>query len=169
LSNITPTLLGSLLSTHGSALRLYARQFLLGAESDALADDVVQEALLQLARQRAVPDDPPAWLFRAVRNAALTVRRGAVRRRKHETSAATERSAWFESRAESRLDAQTATAALAELPEETREIVVAHLWGGLTFEQIAALVGMSSSTAHRRYEEGLKTLRLRWERKNVGT
>lgn len=166
---ITPALLGSLLSTHGAALRLYARQFLLGAESDAAADDVVQEALLQLARQTTVPDDPPAWLFRAVRNGALTVRRGAVRRRKYEASAATERAAWFESQSESRLDGGTATAALAELTDEVREIVVAHLWGGLTFEQIAALVGTSSSTAHRRYEEGLKTLRRRWEQKNVGT
>lgn len=168
-SPITPELLGSLLSTHGAALRLYARQFLVGAESDAAADDVVQETLLQLAKQRTVPDDPPAWLFRAVRNGALSVRRGAMRRRKHETSAATERAAWFDGRSESRFDAQTATAALAALPDETREIVVAHLWGGLTFEQIAGVVGTSSSTAHRRYEEGLKTLRLRWEQKNVGT
>lgn len=169
MAGISPETLGSLLSTHGAALRLYARQFLVGAESDAAADDVVQEALLQLARQTEVPHDAAAWLFRAVRNGALGVRRGAVRRRRHEISATTERSAWFEGGTESRLDGETATAALAELPDETREIVVAHLWGGLTFEQIAELVGTSSSTAHRRYDEGLKTLRRRWEKKNVGT
>jgi len=169
LSNITPALLGSLLTTNGAALRLYARQFLIGAESDAGADDVVQEALLKLARQSTVPDDPAAWLFRAVRNGALTVRRGVVRRRHHETSATTERRNWFEQQVDTGLDAASATAALAELPDEVREVVVAHLWGGLTFEQVARIVGTSSSTAHRRYEQGLKTLRERWETKNVET
>ena len=37
------------------------------------------------------------------------------------------------------LDAQAATEALAALPLDQREVIVAHLWGGLTFEQIAEL------------------------------
>jgi len=45
------------------------------------------------------------------------------------------------------------------LPEETREIVIAHLWGGLSFGEIAGLIGRSSSTAHRRYLEGIEELR----------
>lgn len=169
MSHITPALLGSLLSAHGAALRLYARQFLSGAESDAAADDVVQEALLQLAKQSTLPDDPPAWLFRTVRNGALTARRRAERRRRHETSAGSARRGWFESRPEAQLDAAAAAAALAALPDEVREVVVAHLWGGLTFEQIATIVGTSSSTAHRRYEQGLQTLRERWEIKHAGS
>ena len=40
--------------------------------------------------------------------------------------------------------------------------IVAHLWGALTFEQIAELAGCSSSTAHRRYLAGLSALRERW-------
>ncbi len=40
-------------------------------------------------------------------------------------------------------------------------MIVAHLWGGLTFEQIAELAGCSPSTAHRRYVAGLANLRER--------
>jgi RNA polymerase sigma-70 factor (ECF subfamily) len=160
MSAVTPDQLGALLSTHGAALRLYARQWCEGA-----ADDVVQEAFVQLARQATVPQEPAAWLFRVVRNGAISAQRSAARRRRHETTAAADRSDWFESRPESRVDATSAVAALNELYEEQREVVVAHLWGGLTFEQIAELVGTSSSTAHRRYEQGLKTLRERLEKR----
>ena len=50
-------------------------------------------------------------------------------------------------------------AAIASLPDELREVVVARTWGGLNFEQIAELAGCSTSTAHRRYEAGLVALR----------
>ncbi|HEX6984917.1 MAG TPA: sigma factor-like helix-turn-helix DNA-binding protein, partial [Planctomycetaceae bacterium] len=49
--------------------------------------------------------------------------------------------------------------ALGRLDDATREVVVAHLWGGLTFAEIAELNGTSSSAAHRRYRAGLETLR----------
>ena len=157
---VTPEILGSLLSTHGAVLRLYARQW-----CEAGADDVVQEAFVQLARQTTVPHEPAAWLFRVVRNGALTARRSAARRRRHEATAAGRRPDWFESRPESRIDGAAAVAALSDLADDVREVVVAHLWGGLTFEQVAELVGASSSTAHRRYEQGLKTLRERLEQR----
>jgi RNA polymerase sigma-70 factor (ECF subfamily) len=125
----------------------------------------VQEAFVQLAKQVKAPDEPAAWLFRAVRNGALSARRSALRRKRHETAAAEERSDWFESRPETTVDASAAAAALAGLYEELREAVVAHLWGGLTFEQIGTLTDTSSSTAHRRYEQGLKMLRERLEQR----
>ena len=50
-------------------------------------------------------------------------------------------------------------ALLSDLPAETREIIVMHVWGGLTFEQIAAAVGSSAATCYRRYAAGLDTLR----------
>jgi RNA polymerase sigma-70 factor (ECF subfamily) len=162
MSRVTPEQLGSLLARHAAALRLFAAQYLRGTADDA-ADDVVQEALVQLARRRDLPDDPAAWLFRVVRNGALTTRRSAERRRRHEQSAVAGRAEWFEPSVEARLDAAAAATALAELPDDVRETVVAHLWGGLTFEQIAEVVGTSSSTAHRRYEQGLAVLRQRLE------
>jgi len=68
---------------------------------------------------------------------------------------------WFTPTEAARLDADTATEALQTLSIEHRETLVAHLWGGLTFEQIGELTGVSSSTAHRRYLAGLSALRER--------
>jgi DNA-directed RNA polymerase specialized sigma24 family protein len=42
-----------------------------------------------------------------------------------------------------------------------REVIVARIWGGLTFDEIAQLVGCSLPTAHRRYQTGLTELRTR--------
>ena len=44
------------------------------------------------------------------------------------------------------------------MPEQ-REVIVAHHWGGLSFEQIAAVAGCSASTAFRRYTAGVEELR----------
>lgn len=156
--SITPELLRDLLATHAGPLALYARQWC------DRADDVVQEAFVQLARQASLPDDPPAWLYRVVRNAAHSALRADVRRRRREQAAAEERSEWFTSDADSKLDAEAAVVALESLDADLRETVTAHLWGGLTFEQIAGLMNTSSSTAHRRYEQGLRILRERLER-----
>jgi RNA polymerase sigma factor (sigma-70 family) len=158
LTPITPEVLAGLLDRHAAALELYARQF------SRAADDAVQEALVELARQRSMPDDVLAWLYRVVRNKALTAARAAGRRQRHEGHAAEQRPAWFIAAGAESLDAQTATDALAALPEEQREVVVAHLWGGLTFQQIAQVTGASDSTAHRRYLAALTAIR---ERLNV--
>src|SRR5262249_25427490 len=56
-----------------------------------------------------------------------------------------------------------ATRLLADLPLEQREVVVARIWGGLTFEDVARLAGCSLPTAHRRYQAALAALRERLE------
>jgi DNA-directed RNA polymerase specialized sigma24 family protein len=50
---------------------------------------------------------------------------------------------------------------LRTLPLEQREVIVAHLWGGLSFEEIAVVSGCSASTAHRLYSAGLSMMRER--------
>jgi RNA polymerase sigma-70 factor (ECF subfamily) len=57
------------------------------------------------------------------------------------------------------LDAAAAVVILEELPQLEREVVVARIWGGLTFQQIGELIGATDSTAHRRYESALAALR----------
>jgi RNA polymerase sigma factor (sigma-70 family) len=151
-------LLGSLIDRFAAALELYARQW-----SDA-PEDVVQEAFVELAAQREPPLNPAAWLFRSVRNRAINAGMASRRRRQYEAAAADVRP-WFETnsaaRQETAVDPDSAQTALAALPVEQREVIVAHLWGGLTFEQIAELVGSSASSAHRLYHAGLITLRER--------
>jgi RNA polymerase sigma-70 factor (ECF subfamily) len=151
-----PELLGRLVDQHAAALVLYARQWC------AAPEDVVQEAFLKLVTRRPPPDNPVPWLYRVVRNAAVSASRTARLRQRHEAAAAARATPWFAADADPEgLDAAAATAALQALPLEQREVIVARLWGGLTFEQIAELAGGSSSTAHRRYVAGLASLRER--------
>jgi RNA polymerase sigma-70 factor (ECF subfamily) len=88
----------------------------------------------------------------------------ARRRRSHEETAARRADAWFESTADDRLDAAAAARCLGSLPPDQREVIVARLWGGLSFQEIGELIGISSSSAHRWYEAGLTALRERLER-----
>ena len=53
--------------------------------------------------------------------------------------------------------------ALEELPEEQREVIIARLWGGLSFEEIGKINGTVTSTAHRRYQQGIAALREKLE------
>jgi RNA polymerase sigma factor (sigma-70 family) len=151
--SMEPTALGRLYRQHAPALRLYARQWGCGGE------DLVQEAFLRLAQQNSPPQQVLPWLYQVVRNAALMRQRTAARRRQREQRAS-KPEAWF-ARTEERLDGDEATRLLAELPLELREVIVSRLWGGLTFEDVARLVGCSLATAHRRYQTGLAQLRER--------
>jgi RNA polymerase sigma-70 factor (ECF subfamily) len=145
--------LDRLMDTHAAALTLYARQWCTAPE------DVVQEAFLELVARRTLPDSPAAWLYRVVRNRAVSAARAAARRQRHESAAAARAPAWFFTADADGLDAAAATAALAGLPLEQREAVVAHLWGGLTFEEVGQLAGCSAPTAYRRYAAAVAALR----------
>jgi RNA polymerase sigma-70 factor (ECF subfamily) len=149
-----PEVLGQLVDEQAAALTLYARQWCRTPE------DVVQEAFLKLVAQKRPPEHLVPWLYRVVRNGAISAARAAERRRRHE-SAAARQAAWFVETDNTALDGETAAAALQTLPLDQREVLVAQLWGGLTFAQIGELMGTSSTTAHRLYVAGLKALRER--------
>jgi RNA polymerase sigma factor (sigma-70 family) len=150
---LEPTVLGELYRQHAPALRLYARQWGGGGE------DLVQTAFVRLVQQAPPPEQILPWLYRVVRNEALATQRTATRRRLREQRVGSPE-LWFAA-TEDRLDADEATRRLAELPLELREVIVARLWGGLTFEAIAGLVGCSLPTTYRRYHTGLAQLRER--------
>ncbi|HEV3138109.1 MAG TPA: sigma-70 family RNA polymerase sigma factor, partial [Pirellulales bacterium] len=150
-----PVWLAKLLEDHGRALVLYARQWC------DCPEDVVQQALFDLVRQRQQPQHVVAWLYRAARNGAISASRQQQRRRRRETVAATSEMV-FEAGG-GQIDAQEAAEALAALSIELREVVVARIWGELTFAEIAELTGTSLSTAQRRYEQGIRVLQARLE------
>ena len=148
-----PKRLGRLIERHAAALVLFARQ------RCATPEDVVQEAFIRLAGLRTPPENPLAWLFRAVRNGSINAATAANRRRRREAEAAAEAPAWFATGDLGAIGAEEAEAGLRALPVAQREVIVAHLWGGLSFEQIAEINACSSSTAHRHYHDGLNALR----------
>jgi RNA polymerase sigma factor (sigma-70 family) len=155
MSTVGPELLTRLLDEHGATLVLYAQQWCQNPE------DVVQEAFLRLMRQKSLPDNVPGWLYRVVRNGAISASRSAQRRSRREAAVAHQAAPWFHQPEGQRLDAATVTAALRQLPTEQRETIVARLWGGLSLAQIAELTGSSTSTVHRWYQFGLAALRER--------
>ncbi|QDV38403.1 RNA polymerase sigma factor [Tautonia plasticadhaerens] len=159
-----PEQLARLIERHADALVLFARQW-----CDA-PEDVVQEAFVALTGQGTTPENPAAWLFRAVRNGAINAGTASRRRRRHEEIAASSAPSWFDrpddptgvaGSVAHAIDPDDAGRELRSLPVDQREVIVAHLWGGLTFGQIAELTGRSSSAAHRLYQSGLETLRTR--------
>jgi RNA polymerase sigma-70 factor (ECF subfamily) len=139
-----------LVDTHGAALVLYARQWC------GVPEDVVQEAFLKLVALRQPPRRVVPWLYQVVRNAAIDAQRSARRRQQRE---AARPARWFVEPELDGLDAATAVAAMERLPLEQREVIVARMWGGLSFEQIAEVAGTSASTAFRRYDAGIAALR----------
>lgn len=143
--------LAELVDAHAPALLLFARQFCTTPE------DAVQQAFVKLVAGREPPHDVLAWLYRTVRNAAIDLSRSDRRRQRRETHVARPE-AWFIEPDLERADAEIAVAALALLPLEQREIVIARIWGNMTFEQLAAVFSISVSSAYRRYETGIGTL-----------
>jgi RNA polymerase sigma-70 factor (ECF subfamily) len=61
------------------------------------------------------------------------------------------------------LELDETLAAVNQLDEELREVLVARIWGQLSFEEIAGLCHISAATAWRRYQAALQTLRARLE------
>jgi RNA polymerase sigma factor (sigma-70 family) len=151
---MTARQLADLIDEHAPALVLFARQWCSAPE------DVVQDSYCKLASQRTMPHDAVAWLYTVVRNAALDAGK-AERRRQRREAAAASAMPWFEEVAIEGLDAASAVAALEALPGEQREVIVARLWSGMTLQEIAAVVGCSISSAHRRFEAGIAALRER--------
>lgn len=149
---ITPDRLRELVEAHGAALTLYARQWCWAPE------DALQEALIELLRQRPVPDHPLAWLFKTVRRRAVNIARNEHCRAHHQRRAAEQRESWFVDSGEAAYDSAELAQMLEHLPPLEREIVVARVWGELPFTQVAELVDISCSAAHRRYQRALLLL-----------
>ncbi|MGL6072702.1 MAG: RNA polymerase sigma factor [Fimbriiglobus sp.] len=145
--------LSHLINLHAGTLQLLARSYCTNPE------DVVQEAFAKLMGQ--APTDPVAWLYRVVRNRAIDLGRMERRRAKRESQVARQE-AWFQVEIVDSVTATEVIAALQDLPEESRSVIIARLWGELTLQQIAAAEGCSVSTVHRRYEDGIARLQERF-------
>jgi RNA polymerase sigma-70 factor (ECF subfamily) len=146
-----------LFQTHAPALLLYARQWL----DRSAAQDVVQDVFVRLIAGGRMPAEPRMWLFRCVRNGAISICRSRSRRGRREQVASRHETAdqWFVSRADDRIDAEAAQQALAQLPPAQREIVALRIWSGLTLAQVAQVTGLAVSTVHDQYRAALKAVR----------
>src|SRR5581483_1195924 len=128
-----------------------------------LAEDVVQRVFLKLLDGRKLPDEPRTWLFRSVRNEAISAWRSARRRERREQVTSRAANGWFVPRTDDRMDARAAQEALESLPADLREIVVLRIWSSLTLAQIAEVTGQAISTVYDQYRAALARLRARLE------
>jgi len=145
-------------------LRPVLFQYLLYKTFDyPLSEDLLQEAFLQLHRSRRtyMPGKPVLpWALAIARNVFLMDWRARKRRRKHEAGEdkmlpeeAVTRP--FEGMAER----QALRQALALLTSDQREILLMHHGLGLTFREIAGVLGILSGTAKLRAHRAIKVLR----------
>ena len=148
-----------LFAAHGPALRLYARQWV----DAAGAEDVIQRVFVRLIAGRRLPDDARTWLFRCVRNEAISAWRSESRRGRRERSAAADATPYFAPRPDDPIDVAAAQDAVRSLPPEQREVVALRIWSGLTLAETAAVTGVPASTLHDRYRAALAALRQKLE------
>lgn len=156
-----------LMQAHAGMVLATARRITRDA---AMAEDVVQETFLQLARQsQQVTESVAAWLHRvAWRRACNAVRDDATRRR-HEDLAVAEtvtaaadgaEASWAEVEAE--LDA-----VVNELPDNLRAPLVMHFLEGRSQREIAKELKQSQSTVSRAIDAGLVEVRSRLKSKGM--
>jgi RNA polymerase sigma-70 factor (ECF subfamily) len=126
------------------------------------AEDAVHDAMVRLCRKGGRPSgDPVAYVFAAVRNAAVDQRRRTARA--IAVSIFDVPDPALSENPDSRLqDAEwtaSVDAAIATLSDEQREAVVMHLYSGLTLAQSAEALGVPLQTLASRYRRGLQKLR----------
>jgi RNA polymerase sigma-70 factor (ECF subfamily) len=120
----------------------------------AASEDVVQQVFTRLLRgDLQINGAPTPYLYRAVRNAAQNFRRDHVR------EVDLDGIGWLESPPGKEDDALALQSALRVLPSEQREVVVLHVWGQMTFDEVAATLDVSPNTVASRYRYGLARLR----------
>ncbi len=138
---------------HSPALLLFAVAI---AGEKSRAQDAVHQVFLKMIESgmltRAV--DTKAYLFASVRNALLNDAK--VRQRNVPLG---DEAVCFNPPDRDYAAELSLRRALAALPEDQREVTILHIWGELTFSQIAEVLEISSNTAASRYRYALVKLR----------
>lgn len=145
--------LDAVMSAVGQELLHYARVLCGSLET---AEDSVQDTLLSLLKEgprAAHINSPRAWLFTVLRRKALNYRRSETLR---DTELARELSQSVESDASERLILEEGMRRLSALDQE---IILLHLWEGLTFEAIGLVLEAPRNTVLSRYARAIERLR----------
>ena len=128
-----------------------------GSRTDA--EEAVQEAFVRalgLTGNRAVVDDPEAWLYRVAVNHVRSRWRRLTTARKHAPALARDEVSPPDSTPEDRL---LLVAALRRLPAAQREVLALHYMGDLSVDEIAARLEAPAGTVKARLSRGREALR----------
>jgi RNA polymerase sigma-70 factor (ECF subfamily) len=125
-----------------------------------LAGDVLQTAFLRAVKSRRrfrQIENPVAYLFQIARNEAVRAVGG-----RRQTIQAIRQDEPFMSTADAAAhteNAEMAAAALARLSDDERELVTLKVYSGLTFREIAEVVGRPPATVATQYRRAVESLR----------
>lgn len=146
-------------------------RFLTQMVGPTTAGDMAQITFLKLHENRhryRAGANVAAWVFTIARNSALDHIRSAPRRREvtgldvEEGAEGPRRDLFRDERVRD---------AISGLPDDQRQVILLHWFGGLSFEEVAGVVGASSAAvrvrAHRGYEK-LRTLLAALRAEGVG-
>ncbi len=124
------------------------------------AEDAVHSAVLSVATGNGHVRQPKAYLYRAVRNKAFSIRRDE-RRVVSNAAPPSESSNVEQPDAQSlrREDLERLHAALLKLDELEQHTITLHITGRLKFREIASVLVESMWTSASRYRRALKKLR----------
>jgi RNA polymerase sigma-70 factor (ECF subfamily) len=138
---------------HGPALLLFAAAM---TGDRTRAQDAVHQVFLKLLENGNLRQalDKKSYLFACVRNAVLN----EVKIRTRNT-ALDELSAWFDPPDRDYAGELNLRRALDALARDQQEVIVLHIWGELTFAQIAGMLNISANTVASRYRYALAKLR----------
>ena len=124
-------------------------------------DDVVQETFCRLMQQKPLPERVGAWLFQVAANLAKEEVRCSRRREDREARVARREST--NAAGYARVEQDEVRELVEALPQQLREVVIARLWGELTWAELAELLQTPQTSLYRRYEEALAELRVKLE------
>ncbi len=127
--------------------------------------DLLHDLFIRMSQNGAAAsiEDPRAYLFRAAANVAIDAAR-SDRYRRVETPPQTIHSLAASDPSPDALQTAIARdclrrldAALAKLPEETRAMIYLLRIDGLSYDEVAAMFGVSKSTVEKRVAKALRT------------
>lgn len=156
------------LAENGAQLLLYARQ---QCRSEADAEDVLQEALVQLVHVveggsfTGTQEQWRAYAYSAIRHLAMDrgrreqVRRNYVVSQQEGMQEGEAETPWLSCAVDDEYLRKKFEKLLHSLAPEFAEVVVLHIWGEHTFQQIADMTGNKLSTITSRYRYALKSMR----------
>lgn len=158
----------SWLKDNAARIFLFARQQARSAED---AEDVVQEALIRLAKKESSGEfvgGREAWLpfvYASIRRIAIDFSRRDDRRSRRELSSSQDAEnepfsdPWLDSESSEDELRVLMEVQLKKLPGKFSEVIILKVWGEQTFQQIADTLGISLNTVASRYRYGLEQLR----------
>ena len=130
-------------------------------ENESWAEDVTQDVFTKLWTdpQRYRGGNFVGWLTRVARNRTIDLMRSRRLRPESQLPEVLPLDTSLDDDVFARLDGERVRAALDELPEEQRSLIVLGFFSGITHDELARRTGIPLGTVKTRIRTGLKKLR----------